>query len=116
LSVCAPGELIGELSAVDGLPRSATDRTIDPVVAAHVLPAEECRTFLAGHPDASLSLLASVYARLRDSDRRRVEFAALDSIGRGCPPPRGLAEQGGVADADGALRIDMPITHDDLAG
>jgi len=71
---------------------------------------------LAGHPDASLSLLASVGARLRDSDRRRVEFVALDSIGRVARRLVELAEQFGVADADGALRIDVPITQDDLAG
>jgi len=115
LSVCAPGELIGELSAVDGLPRSATATAIDPVVA-QVIPAEEFRTFLAGHPAASLSLLASVCARLRDSDRRRVEFVALDSIGRVARRLVELAEQFGVADADGALRIDVPITQDELAG
>ena len=57
-----------------------------PPVAARVIPAEEFRAFLASSGPAALLLLVSVCARLRVSDRRNVEFVALDSVGRRGPP------------------------------
>lgn len=115
LAVCSPGELIGEFSAIDGLPRSATATAIDSV-QARVIRAEEFRTFLAGNARASLLLLASVCGRLRRSDRQLVDFVSLDAAGRVARRLVELAEQFGVPTADGTIRIDMPVTQDDLAG
>ena len=42
LAVCPPGELLGELSALDGHPRSATATALDPV-EARVIPGAEFR-------------------------------------------------------------------------
>ena len=115
LAVCAPGELVGELSAIDGEPRSATATAID-AVAARVIPADTFRDFLAANPRAALILLVSVCGRLRASDRRNVEFVALDSVGRVARRLVELAAQFGVTAEEGTVRIDVPITQDDLAG
>jgi CRP-like cAMP-binding protein len=115
LAVRGPGEVVGELSALDGLPRSATATAIEDV-DARVVPAEAFLAFLASHPQASLRLLSSVCRRLRDADRRRVEFVALDATGRVAHRLVELAEQFGVATPGGAVRIDVPITQQDLAG
>src|SRR6202035_3878767 len=85
-------------------------------VAARVIPAGTFRDFLAANPPAALMLLVSVCGRLRVSDRRNVEFVALDSVGRVARRLVELAEQFGVAGGDGTVRIDVPITQDDLAG
>jgi CRP/FNR family cyclic AMP-dependent transcriptional regulator len=114
LAVCCGGELVGELSALDGGLRSATATAIDDI-DARVVPAKEFREFLSSSPQAALCLLVSVCARLRVSDRRSVEFVALDSVGRLAARLVELADQFGVAD-DRGIRIDMPITQDDLAG
>ncbi len=114
LAVCSPGELVGELSAIDGQLRSASATALDPV-EARVIPAGEFRAFLAAHPQAALVLLVSVCARLRVSDRRNVEFVALDSVGRVAARLVELAEQFGVPVAEG-VRIGVPITHEVLAG
>jgi CRP/FNR family transcriptional regulator, cyclic AMP receptor protein len=114
LAVCSPGELLGELSAIDGQLRSATATALAPV-EARVIPAEEFRAFLGSCPHATLLLLVSICARLRVTDRRNVEFVALDSVGRVAARLVELAEQFGVP-AGGGVRIDMPITHDVLAG
>jgi CRP-like cAMP-binding protein len=115
LAVRVPGELIGELSAIDGHPRSATGTAIDPV-GARVIAANDFRDFLGAHPSAALALLTLVSARLRVSDRRNVEFVALDSVGRVAQRLLELGEQFGVRSADGSVRIDVPITQDELAG
>src|SRR5215469_12109402 len=46
LAVRVPGELIGELSALDGLPRSATATAIE-TVECWIIPADQFREFLA---------------------------------------------------------------------
>jgi CRP-like cAMP-binding protein len=115
LAVRGPGELIGELSALDGLPRSATASAIDDI-DARVVQADQLRAFLAEYPGASLVLLSTICRRLRDSDRRRVEFVALDATGRVARRLVELAEQFGAPGLDGSVRIDVPITQDDLAG
>jgi CRP/FNR family cyclic AMP-dependent transcriptional regulator len=80
-----------------------------------VIPAEEFRAFLASSPHAALLLLVSICARLRVTDRRNVEFVALDSVGRVAARLVELAEQFGVP-SGGGVRIDVPITQDVLAG
>ena len=52
---------------------------------------------------------------MRDSDRLRVGLGARDTLGRVSLRLFELVEECGVRE-DGAMRIDMPLTQDDLAG
>ncbi|HWE54291.1 MAG TPA: Crp/Fnr family transcriptional regulator [Acidimicrobiales bacterium] len=115
LAICGPGELLGELSAIDSFPRSATATAVGPV-EVRVVSGQAFREYLATQPGASLTFLRSLSGRLRDSDRRRVEFVALDSIGRVASQLIDLTERYGVDAGDGGRRIDLPITQDELAG
>jgi CRP-like cAMP-binding protein len=115
LAVCGPGELLGELSAIDASPRSATATAID-AVHAQVVTGEKFRAFLAESPRASLAFLRSLSGRLRDADRRRVEFVALDSVGRVATRVMEMAERYGVVMADGTTRVDIPLSQEELAG
>jgi CRP/FNR family cyclic AMP-dependent transcriptional regulator len=113
LAFRGPGEVLGELSAIDGGPRSASVITVDPVEAL-VLPAADFRRFLERTPRATLWLLQRVIARLREADRKRAEFGASDTIGRVAARLVELAERYGTADGHG-VRIDLPITQEELA-
>lgn len=75
------GELLGELSAIDGLARSATASTLGP---AEVLVVEgaDFMDFVRTHPGTAVLLLRMVGHRLREADRRQVEFGSLDTTGR----------------------------------
>lgn len=115
LAVCEPGEVLGELSAVDGRPRSATATAMGPVTAL-MLGVADFRAFLEAHPDASIPVLRSIAERLRDADRRDVEYAALDSVGRVAARLTELADRFGTTHVDGGVRIELPITQDELAG
>jgi CRP-like cAMP-binding protein len=115
LALRGPGDLVGELAALDGLPRSATATALD-AVDARVVHADAFRGFLVEHPHAALLLLRTVCHRLRDSDRRRVEFVALDAAGRVARMLVELADKFGTPGVDGSVHIDLPITQDDLAG
>ena len=81
LAFRGPGEVLGELSAIDGRPRSAGVTAVDPVEAL-VIPAADFRAFLERSPKASLWILTRLIARLREADRKRAEFGASDTIGR----------------------------------
>jgi CRP/FNR family transcriptional regulator, cyclic AMP receptor protein len=115
LAVRDAPEGLGELSALDGRPRSATVTAID-LVQARVVPGERFRTFLEANPHATLLLLKLVTGRLRDADRRRVEFVGLDSVGRVAAQLLELVERFGTVGGDGTTRIDVPLSQDELAG
>ena len=114
VAVVGPGELLGELAAIDGEPRSATATALEPIDVA-VLTSDEFVALLERNPGATLGILRSVIGRLRDSDKRRVEFGALDTVGRVGRLIIELAERYGE-EADGAVRIRLPITQEELAG
>lgn len=69
-----PGELLGDLSGIDGRPRSASVVATEDV-AVLVVPLRAFRGFLLDHPRVAISLLELVSRRLRESDARRVEGA-----------------------------------------
>ena len=114
LAIRSAGDLIGELSAIDSLPHSATADTLDDVEAI-VLRAASFRKFLTDHPETALMLLAMVTERLRDADRKRVEFGASDSVGRVAARLVELANRF-PRHVEGGVQIDMPFTQVELAG
>jgi CRP/FNR family cyclic AMP-dependent transcriptional regulator len=113
LAVCGPGELLGEMSTLDGAPRSATAVALGEVEAT-VIPAGELQRVLRSDPEAGLALLRIVAARLRDVDRKWLEFASLDTLGRVATRIVELCDRFGRADPDG-IRVELALSQDDLA-
>jgi CRP/FNR family cyclic AMP-dependent transcriptional regulator len=64
LGTAGPGNVLGEMSLLDDLPRSATVTAVDDVTAL-LLPVWEFRTTLRNHPDIALKLLSVLSHRLR---------------------------------------------------
>lgn len=114
LAVRGPGELLGELSAIDGEPLSASASALEPVEVLSV-PAEDFRTFLGMRPKVAMTMLQAVSRKLRDADRKRIEFGAHDTVGRVCHRLVELAERFGERSGD-ALRISLPLSQQELAG
>src|SRR4051812_7305763 len=81
LAFRGPGELVGELSALDGAPRSATVTALEPVELIALTPGDFL-AFVSSHPSVVAGLLGVLSRRLRDADAKRIEFAAFDSLGR----------------------------------
>jgi CRP/FNR family cyclic AMP-dependent transcriptional regulator len=105
------GDVLGELSAIDGRPRSATATTLGP---AEVLMVEgpDFMDFVRTHPEAAILLLRMVSARLRDADRRQVEFGALDTVER---VARRLLELAPAPGAGEGEEVVIPISQQELA-
>lgn len=116
LSLRGPGDLIGELTAIDdeATPRVATVVALDPVVC-RVVRAGDFRSILAGHPTIAIELLRMVAARLRSSDRRLVEFGAYDTTRRVARLLADIAEAEGRPNGTG-LVLPGGLTQDDLGG
>ena len=114
LTARGPGELIGEISVVDGRPCSATVTAFEPVEAL-VVEAAAFTRYLDEHPRVTRLLLSATVQKLRDSDRKRVEFGIHDTEGRVARRLVELAEEYGQQ-AEGGVSITLPLTQQELAG
>jgi CRP-like cAMP-binding protein len=77
LAARGPAEIVGELSPISGLPRTATIQAID-VVRALVIPRERLMGVLRRKPRISEELLRTAAIRLQQSDRLRLESGGPD--------------------------------------
>lgn len=113
LAIRGPGALLGEMSALDGAPRSASVSALEPL-EAYVVGVTAFLDFLGTHPDAAVRIVRMIVSRLRDADRKRVEFGTYDALGRVALRLAELADRFG-ADAEHGVRITLPLTQDELA-
>ena len=113
LDVLGAGDILGELSAIDGGARSATAVALNRCdVIAVPVPAFE--QLLADVPGVALALMRSISYRLRDASRRQVEYGALDAVGRTCRRLVELMERYGEADGDRVV-IANPLSQQEIA-
>jgi CRP/FNR family transcriptional regulator, cyclic AMP receptor protein len=112
LGLRGPGDLIGDLSALDGAPRSATALALGDVEATaasgSTLHGALC------DPACAMELLQLLAARLRDADRKRLEFATLDTLGRVAWRLLELSERFGRETRDG-IELELPLSQEQLA-
>jgi CRP-like cAMP-binding protein len=113
LAVLDAGALLGELSAVDGAPRSATVVALEPV-EVDVATCGEFARLLEEHPRIATELLRLVASRLRDASLRQLEFGTMDTLGRLCAALTELATRYGRQDGDGT-EISAPLHQGELA-
>jgi CRP/FNR family transcriptional regulator, cyclic AMP receptor protein len=108
------GDVLGELSAIDGEEHGATVIMVEEGEAL-VVQAERFVAALETMPGLALVLLRSIVGRLRDADQKRAEFTALDVVGRVAHRLVELADDYGEPGEDGT-RIGLPISQRELAG
>lgn len=114
LSFRGPGDVLGELSFMHQESRSSGVTAIEPVVA-QALSAAEFRSYLERRPAAALTLIDVLGRRFRDANRKRVQFAGQDTIGRVATRLLELAERYGDATHEG-IEIRLAVTQADLGG
>lgn len=101
LAVRGAGDIVGERSAVDGLPRSATVRALGEVRAL-VLSAAAFAELCRRHPRIAWAVLTVVVSRQRDTDRQRMQISGtatqrVAAVLIDVALRRGIADQGAVA-------------------
>jgi len=109
LSQLGPGEMFGEMGAIDDHPRSATvvaTKSCDLVVIAK----EDFKRCLATNFDVSLYIIRNLIKRLRQADRKIESLALVDVFGRVARLLLDMAEE-----KDGRRVVTKPITRQDIA-
>src|SRR3954452_13064440 len=114
LAFRGPGDLLGELSALGGEPRSATVRALEPLDAL-ALAAADFDALLEQHPRIGLVVLRVVIAHLREADRQQFEFAAYQTLARIARRLLELTERFGEP-CEAGMRISLRISQEELAG
>lgn len=116
LGLRGDGELVGELAVLDGRPRSATVTALRPTVALAVA-GDDFDDLLARDPTVSRALVDGLVARLRQADEMRIDQAAERVPVRLARCLLDLVDRYGASgDEDGAGRIELPLSQEDLAG
>lgn len=113
LSLRVGGDLVGEMSALNNEPRSATVTTCGPAIYSVIQP-DRFKRFLKEHPDSALELAAMVSDRLRWSNRRRIDFTSYPVKLRVARVIADLCRSHGRQGPDGVI-IDVRLTQPDLA-
>ena len=75
------GSYIGELSAIDGRPRSATIVAVEDTTLASI-SAKAFRTLLLDYPHIALDVLQRLSAMVRAADERIMDLTTLSAINR----------------------------------
>ncbi|CAL9366692.1 Crp/Fnr family transcriptional regulator [Saccharothrix sp. NPDC042600] len=101
LAVRGAGDIVGERSAIDGRPRSATVRALVDVRAL-VLTDTAFADLCQRRPRIAWAVLTVVVARQRDTDRQRIQFSGtatqrVAAVLIDVALQRGIADQGAVS-------------------
>jgi CRP/FNR family transcriptional regulator, cyclic AMP receptor protein len=113
LALRGPGDLVGDMAAVDGRPRSASVTAVGRVDGV-VIQGDHFRSFLASRPKANSLVMQQFAGRLRNSDSERRSLASLTVLERLAARLVELAERAGTRQGD-AVVIDLPLPQHDLA-
>ncbi len=108
-----PGDVIGDLAALQGWPRTATVDTLQETAFTQ-FRSDEFVACLHDRPAVALALLRQMATRLRDSEAARVDFATMDVARRVAALLVRLADVHGSATEEG-LVVRMPLTQQDIA-
>jgi len=109
LSSQGPGSFFGELSLLDGEPRSASISALEPTVCS-LVPRHVLKSWLRNHPDAAFSIIRSLTQRIRNLTENVRGLALSDVYGRLAKALHDMA----VENEKGWIIQEKP-THQDLA-
>jgi CRP-like cAMP-binding protein len=114
LAMKEPGDVLGELGALDGRSRVATAVAVDAVELVQV-GVDDFLAALADQPRHAVSLLQRMSRDLRDSVQRTTARASADTTQRLAMLLFDLVERYGEHTAT-TVEIGLSLTQDDMAG
>ncbi|MFG2089816.1 Crp/Fnr family transcriptional regulator [Spirillospora sp. NPDC048824] len=113
LAIRTRGDLVGELAAIDDHPRSGTVTACSPVEAT-IIAQGEFLGYLSRHPQANLQFNRMLAYRLRQANRRRLDFTGCTAPVRVSRVLTELIETYGRRTPRGWV-CDVPFTQHELA-
>jgi CRP/FNR family cyclic AMP-dependent transcriptional regulator len=112
VAVRGPGDLLGELAAIDRGPRSTTVTTLEPVEVL-LVARSAFSALLEAQPRIALVILRLVAGRLRYADAQQAQFATHDLVGRLAQRLVELCDRFGTRRESGIV-IDLPLSQEEL--
>jgi CRP-like cAMP-binding protein len=113
LAILEDGDVSGEMSIIDGHPRSADVVAVQDTDML-VIHRRQFLPFLEAHPKASIALLTALIQRLRGTDALVEDMHFLDIRTRLAKTLNRLAQDHGRTTAGGGIRIDLKLSQEDL--
>ncbi len=113
-SILGEGDFFGDMSLLDGRPRSASVVTCEDSEIC-LLRRQDFNRIIENYPGIALKLLKELTTRLRKADERIQSLALLDVSGRVAGILLQLAEENGRRTPDGSILIRTRPTHQELA-
>jgi CRP-like cAMP-binding protein len=113
LALRGPGDLIGELAALNGSARSATVRSIEDVQVVQFVRADFVAR-LHARPSIAIGVIQQLATRLHQAEEVRVDFVAMDVSQRVAALLDDLGVQHGVRGPEG-ITLRVPLTQQDIA-
>jgi CRP/FNR family cyclic AMP-dependent transcriptional regulator len=115
LTVRVGGDVVGELAALEGSPRSATVTACGRVQLAAVrMGAELFREIVSQDGASSLRLGATISAKLRAANRSRIDYTSLPPVQRMARSLLELADACGRSTGTGGVIIQASLTQIEL--
>jgi CRP-like cAMP-binding protein len=114
IALRGPGDLVGELAAINGWDRSASVQALESVDVVQLLrPAFAERVYT--HPAIAVGLIKQLSARLLEVETILLQVTTLDVSRRVATYLLQLADRHGSPGPDG-VEVGLPLTQHDLAG
>ena len=110
LNVINPGEVFGEIALIDGGERTA-DATAMEDTELMVLERRDFVPFLERNPELCIKLLMVMCNRLRRTSEQLEDFSFLDLRTRLAKRLLDLAEDHGIEEGDGGVRISLSLSQ-----
>ena len=115
LAILGPGEIVGEMSPVEGVGRSANVVTLEPTTVSW-LDRAAFREWMQTEPTLCYNVTRILSRRLRLANAQIQSLAALDVYGRVARQILAFAQEYGELGPDGSIRIPIRLTQNDMAG
>ena len=114
ISLLRPGAIVGELSVIDGGPRSASVIAVTDCSLSFFSRAK-FQTYIDSHPELTSYLVRTLARRLREADDDLAATTFLSVKGRLARALLNLAEFVGENDRGGRIQLRLKISQGDLA-
>jgi CRP/FNR family cyclic AMP-dependent transcriptional regulator len=113
LSVHGPGEMFGELSLFDPIPRTSSATAVTNARLA-ALAHDDLRTWLFARPQVAMHMLQALAQRLRRINEVKADLVFTDVPGRVAKALLDLSDRFGVPTPDG-VQVNHDLTQEELA-
>ncbi|MGG1555524.1 Crp/Fnr family transcriptional regulator [Paenibacillus ferrarius] len=113
LSICKAGESFGELSLIDGKPRSASAQTLEDCMLL-AITGQSFLDLLRTHFDISLGIMQELSHRLRDTNQQVYDLTFLDARTRVLKSLITMANKHGLRNGS-IITIKLVLNFDEIS-